>query len=130
MNEADFIEALRSYWIQNWTGTDPVLWSDDEEDGDPDTYWSRVIIRSAGSVRPVIGRSREEHRGTIMVQMFGPRKDGPGQLERAASDVAAFWRAFRHERIKLDAPSVVGLPTEGTFNRHLVTLGWQGDMRF
>lgn len=130
MNEADIIAALRAYWIEEWTGTELVLWDDDEQSGQADTYWNRVVIRSAGSVRPIVGRTREEHRGTIMVQMFGPRQDGPGQLQRAASAVAHFWRAFRHERIRLDAPSVVGLPAEGTFNRHLVTLGWQGDMRF
>lgn len=130
MDEAAILEALRGYWLNGYSGREQVLWEDDEQKGPEDKPWLRVTIRSSGSVRPVVGRSREENRGLIMVQIFSPRADGPGRAERVATDVANLWRAFRHERIRLDAPSVTGLMPEGAFNRHQVTLGWRGDMRF
>ena len=105
MTEADFIEAIRTYWLAQYAGGDLVLYDDDPQSGPQDTYWLRQIT------------------------LYGPRDQGEGDLQRKASAVATLWRAFRHERINLDAPSVVGLTADGAFNRQLVTLGWRGDMR-
>lgn len=129
MNESEIIAALRSYWISSWESPELVLWDDETTPAPVGVYSLRVTLRSSASQRITIGRTREENRGMIMISLFGPRDEGPGALERLSSKVAAFWRAFRHSRIILDAPSVVGLPAEGAFNRHLVTLGWRGDMR-
>lgn len=130
MTEADLLSALTEHWLTQYDLPGKVFWEDDETQGGPTESWMRVSIRSAGTVRPIVGRSMEQHRGTITVQMFSPREGGPGQIERDASIVAQIWRDFRHERLRLDAPSVVSLPAEGAFIRRLVTLGWRGDMRF
>lgn len=130
MDEAAILAALRAYWLTGYSGSAQVLWEDDEQEGEADRTWMRLALRSAGTSRPAVGRSREENRGMIIVQIFAPRSLGPGSAERLASEVAARWRAHRHDRIRLDAPSVIGLRPEGAFNRHQVTLGWRGDMRF
>lgn len=130
MNEAQVIEVIRQWWLDQYEAVSSVVWDDDEDPEPVGQPWLRVSIRSAGTERRGVGRSKEEHRGTVMVQMFSPRTDGPGQLERDSSDVAQIWRDFRHERIRMDAPSVVSLAAEGAFNRRLVTLGWRADMRF
>ena len=129
MDEHDFLTALRQYWMDTWVDPTRYLWSDDEEPGPMDEPWLRLTIRSEGNERRGIGRLREEPRGLVMVEVMVPRKTGTGPGERLAAAVAAVWRAFRHTRIRLDAPSVVGLAADGAFNRHLVTLGWRGDMR-
>lgn len=130
MNEADFIAALRGHWIAAWAGPEAVVWEDDQTPDNPDAAWLRVIIASSKSQRRGIGRSREDNYGLVSVEVYAPKVGGPGPGERLASRVADTWRAFRHDRIKLDAPSVAGLRSDGAFNRHLITLGWRGDMRF
>lgn len=133
MTEHDIVTAVRDHWIASWAPPaheEPYVWNDDAIPGDLDTLSLRVSVRSEGGERVGAGRAREENRGLIAVEVSAPRKNGPGPGERCASQVAAVWRAFRHERIKLSAPSVVGLPADGAFNRHLITLGWRGDMRF
>jgi len=115
------------------TWVTPPIWGWEDDDivgADADTQHLRVVMRSEGAVRKAIGRTKEEARGLIMTTVHTPRGSGPGVGEVAAGNVAQLWRDFRHSRIQLDAPSVVGLTPDGAFNRHLVTLGWRGDMRF
>lgn len=132
MDEASIIAALRAYWMESWVDphTASYVWEDEPEPGSMDDPWLLVIIRSAGTERRGVGRRREENRGLVSVTVQSPKAVGPGLGERLARDVAAVWRAFRHTHIKLDAPSVAGLDPDGAFNRHLITLGWRGDMRF
>ena len=132
MVEHDFLTALRDYWKNQWPNAVPtaaIYWSDDDGPADVTPY-TRTTMRSEGNVRRGVGRTKEQARGLVMVEVFTPSAEGPGVGERLAGSVAGVWRAFRHERIQLDAPSVVGLTADGAFNRHLVTLGWRGDMRF
>jgi hypothetical protein len=130
MAEAGNIAALRAHWLATWQGSEDVKWDDDVEMGAEGSYWLRVTIRSSGSRRMIVGRRREEQTGTIMVNLYGPREEGPGALERLAEEVAQLWRDFRYPTINTDPPSVVGLNAEGAFNCQLVTLGWRGDNRF
>lgn len=126
------LTALRQWWMDQWVApahTESYVWRDDELPADLDLVNLRVSVTTQGNQRQGIGREREQPRGLIQVEVQNPRKNGPGPGEVVASAVAAVWRAFRHERITLDAPSVVGLLPDGAFNRHLVTLGWRGDMR-
>lgn len=132
MTEHDFLVALREFWITSWVeavSEVPFVWADDTEPAQLENLHLRLTVRNEGGVRRGIGRAREESRGLISVEVRSPQKDGPGHGERLASLVAAVWRSFRHVRIQLTAPSVVGLTADGAFNRHLVTLGWRGDMR-
>lgn len=138
MTEADFIAAIRTHWMAQGAalttgGADPVvalqLWEDDEGEPDPPAPYHRCTIRSAGGASVTIGRTREENRGLVTVQVFAPHESGPGPAERLASQVAAALRTFRHSRVKLGAPSVAGLPRQGAFNRQLVTVGWRADLR-
>lgn len=138
MTEADFIAALRQHWITNGAtvstgGAVPVvalqLWEDDEGVPEPPVPYHRIRIACSGAESVSIGRTREETRGLVTVQIFAPHDGGPGPSERLASAVAAVWRTFRHPRVKLGAPSVATLKREGAFNRHLVTVGWRGDLR-
>lgn len=129
MVEKDFLIELRTYWTTVATALSWV-WSDDPEPDGLDAQWLRVMVRPEGNARKGVGRAREEARGLIMVEVKTPRKNGIGPGERTSSVVAQLWRDFRHARIQLDAPSVVGLSADGAFNRHLVTLGYRGDMRF
>lgn len=132
MTEHEFLSALREYWL-TWLGanapTATSFWADDEVPGALETTWVRTTIRSEGGARVGVGRQREQTRGVIMVEVYTPRKDGTGPGERLASSLASGWRAYRHSRIQLSAPSVIGPTTDGAFNRHLITLGWRGDMR-
>lgn len=132
MDEAQTCTALRQYWMVEWPllSAVPYVWEDDALPGDLDTQSVRVTIRPEGGARVAVGRTREENRGLIQIEVSTPRKVGPGPGERVGAQIAQLWRAFRHERIRLSAPSVVGLAPDGAFNRHLVTLGWRGDMRF
>lgn len=134
MDEHAFLAALRGYWNdQVWQA--PVndgwqfIWDDDEKGFKPTDKWVRIGIRCEGGLRRGAGRRREETRGLVSIEVYNPRADGSGPGERFSSALAAAWRAFRHERIQLSAPSVVGPTTDGAFNRHLITLGWRGDQR-
>lgn len=138
MTEADFIAALREFWIEQGVvlttgGSDPVVaqqwWEDDEGEPTPAAPYHRCTIRTAANVPMTIGRAREENRGLVTVQVFAPHSSGPGPVERLASEVSARWRTFRHSRIKLSPPQVVGLSRLGAFNRQLVTVGWRADLR-
>lgn len=138
MNEAAFIEALRTYWMTSGAalttlGASPVvalqLWEDDEAEPDPPVPYHRTTIRSAGAAAITVGRTREEVRGTILVQVFVPHDMGLGPGERLASAVSKKWRAFRHSRVRCGPPSIAGLSRQGAFNRQLVTIGWRADLR-
>lgn len=130
MVEHDFLTILRGYWMDNHPPEPPYFWPDDDLPVTLTEGYLRTTIRPEGNGRRGIGRTREQAAGLIMVEVFSPKSGGPGPGEQFATAVAGVWRAFRHERIQLDAPSVVGLTADGAFNRHLVTLGWRGDMRF
>lgn len=132
MDEAAIISALRGYWIGAWVAPldTAYIWEDDADPEEPGTSWLRVTLRSSETERRGVGRRREENRGLVAVEVRVPRPLGPGPADRLASSVAGVWRAFRHPRIQLTAPSVVGLAVDGAFNRRLITLGWRGDMRF
>ena len=133
MTEHDILTALRAYWIEKWVAPEHstvYVWADDAIPADLDSSYLRVRVRPEGSVRRGVGRTKEENRGLVTVEVYSPSKNGEGPGERLASAVAGVWRAHRHPRIKLDAPSVVGLTADGAFNRHLITLGWRADMRF
>lgn len=127
MTEHDVYVLLREYWIAN--APQSSRWDDDEVAAGPNELALRTSIRGSANVSMTVGRTREEHRGTITVEVQGPRSVGPGQVERLASSCAAAWRAFAHPRVKLTVPSVVGLGADGAFIRLLVTLGWRADLR-
>lgn len=138
MTEADFIAAMRQHWIEHGAalstgGAYPVVaqqwWEDDEGEPSPPAPYHRCVIRSVGAAAITIGRTREETRGLVTVQVFAPHDGGPGAAERLASSVSGAWRTFRHPRIKLGVPNVAGLPRQGAFNRQLVTVGWRADLR-
>lgn len=138
MNEADFIAAIRAWWIAKGAalttgGAEPEValqrWEDDEAAPNPPVAYHRFICRSAGSTGVTVGRTRSEVRGLITVEVFTPHEDGPGSSERLGSAVTKVWRAFRHPRVKLGDPSMAGLPRQGAFNRQLVTVGWRADLR-
>lgn len=139
MNEADIIKDIRNWWLTNMntvivaTATGDVraisLWEDDEGLPEPIQPYNRTTIRSMASEAVSIGRRRAENRGLITVQVFAPTDLGPGPGERMASAIADIWRAYRHSRIKLGEPSVIGLSRDGAFNRQLIQIGWRADMR-